>query len=89
MLIGDSISIAHTLPSRHLLKEIANVHRIPANAGATTNGLAQIDTWLGTRQWDVIHFNWGLHDLNLNPDGTNWVLSDQQSRKPIFPGKPQ
>lgn len=26
-------------------------------------GLAKLDAWLGTGKWDVIHFNWGLHDL--------------------------
>jgi acyl-CoA thioesterase-1 len=25
--------------------------------------LEQIDRWLGDGRWDVIHFNWGLHDL--------------------------
>ena len=22
-----------------------------------------LDTWLGDTKWDLIHFNWGLHDL--------------------------
>jgi len=63
LLIGDSISIGYTLPVRKLLDGRANVHRIPANGGPTTRGLEQIDAWLGDRDWDVIHFNWGLHDL--------------------------
>lgn len=63
LLIGDSISIGYTLPTRELLKGKANVHRIPTNGGPTTNGLANIDKWLGDSKWDVIHFNWGLHDL--------------------------
>ena len=25
--------------------------------------LDQLDQWLGDGRWDVIHFNWGLHDL--------------------------
>jgi hypothetical protein len=65
LLIGDSISIGYTLPTRELLAGKANVHRIPANGGPTTNGLAQIDRWLGDGKWDVIHFNWGLHDLKF------------------------
>ena len=28
-----------------------------------TAGLTGIDEWLGDDPWDVIHFNWGLHDL--------------------------
>lgn len=63
LLIGDSISMGYTLPVRELLKDQANVHRIPTNGGPTTNGLKHAKDWLGTSKWDVIHFNWGLHDL--------------------------
>lgn len=63
LLIGDSISIGYTLPVRVLLKGKANVHRIPTNGGPTTNGVTNIDAWLGKGKWDLIHFNWGLHDL--------------------------
>ena len=63
LLIGDSISIGYTLPVRELLKGKANVHRIPTNGGPTTNGLKGLTGWLGDAKWDVIHFNWGLHDL--------------------------
>jgi hypothetical protein len=70
LLIGDSISIGYTVATRELLKGKANVHRIPENGGPTKNGLAKIDKWLGTSHWDVIHFNWGLHDLKAMPDGT-------------------
>ncbi len=73
LLIGDSISIGYTLPTRELLKGKANVHRIPANGGPTTRGLVQIDSWLGKAHWDVIHFNWGLHDLKFMPHGKRQV----------------
>lgn len=63
LLIGDSISIGYTLPARTLLDGKANVHRIPTNGGPTTRGLQQLDRWLGPSRWDVIHFNFGLHDL--------------------------
>lgn len=63
LLIGDSISIGYTAPVRELLKGKANVHRIPTNGGPTTRGLTSLSAWLGTSKWDVIHFNWGLHDL--------------------------
>src|SRR6185503_19430837 len=69
LLIGDSISIGYTVPVRNLLKGRANVHRIPDNGGPTTNGLAQLPQWLGKGKWDVIHFNWGLHDLKIMADG--------------------
>ena len=70
LLIGDSISIGYTLPLREALKGKANVHRPAANCGPTTRGLQQLDAWLGNGTWDVIHFNWGLHDLKyLAADG--------------------
>jgi hypothetical protein len=62
LLIGDSISIGYTLQVRELLKGKANVHRIPVNGGATEVGLANMTEWLGDGRWDVIHFNFGLHD---------------------------
>jgi acyl-CoA thioesterase-1 len=65
LLIGDSISIGDTLEVRKLLAGKANVHRITVNGGPTTRGVEQLDKWLGTGRWDVIHFNWGLHDLKL------------------------
>ncbi|WP_339907985.1 SGNH/GDSL hydrolase family protein [Symmachiella dynata] len=72
LLIGDSISIGYTLPTRELLAGKANVHRILTNGGPTTRGVAQIDRWLGEKPWDVIHFNWGLHDLKyMGPNGKN------------------
>jgi acyl-CoA thioesterase-1 len=63
LLIGDSISMGYTLDVRKLLEGKANVHRIPTNGGPTTNGVANLKAWLGDSKWDVIHFNWGLHDL--------------------------
>ena len=72
LLIGDSISIGYTLPTRALLKGKVNLHRSPTNGGPTIKGLEQIDTWLGKKKWDVIHFNWGLHDLKyMGPNGEN------------------
>jgi acyl-CoA thioesterase-1 len=73
LLIGDSISIGYTLPVRELLKGKANVHRIPTNGGPTKNGITNIEKWLGTGKWDVIHFNWGIHDLKFMPDGKRQV----------------
>lgn len=63
LLIGDSISIGYTPTVRELLSGKANVHRVPENGGSTFTGLDKIQRWLGTGKWDVIHFNWGLHDL--------------------------
>ena len=72
LLIGDSISIGYTLPVRELLKGKANLHRIPVNGGPTITGLKGLDSWLGDAKWDVIHFNWGLHDLKyMGPSNEN------------------
>lgn len=78
LLIGDSISIGYTAAVQDLLKDKANVHRAPTNCGPTTRGLEQIDRWLGSGKWDVIQFNWGLHDLKyMGPNGKN--LADPQA----------
>jgi len=69
LLIGDSISMGYTLPTRKLLAGKVNVHRIPANGGDTARGLAELDKWLGQGKWDAVHFNWGLHDLKHIRDG--------------------
>jgi GDSL-like lipase/acylhydrolase family protein len=73
LLIGDSISIGYTEPVRVELTNKANVHRIPENGAATIVGVKNLDKWLGTLKWDVIHFNFGLHDLRLD-DGKHQVL---------------
>lgn len=79
LLIGDSISIGYTIPTRKLLEGKANVHRIPTNGGPTSNGIKHLDAWLGDSKWDVIHFNFGLHDLRLDAEGKHQVeLADYQ-----------
>ena len=79
LLIGDSISVGYTVPTRKLLEGKANVHRIPENGGPTTNGVAKLKTWLGTGKWDVIHFNWGLHDIKLG-SGSHQVPIEQYEK---------
>ncbi len=76
LLIGDSISLGYTIPVRELLQGKANVHRVGENGGPTTNGLKELSSWLamgGTNgqpaKWDVIHFNFGLHDLKQLKQG--------------------
>ena len=86
LLIGDSISMGYTLPVRRLLAGKANVHRISVNGGNTVRGLENLDAWLGDKPWDVIHFNWGLHDLkrlkNGKPDSSRpCVLSAEDYAK--------
>ncbi|MBL6765281.1 MAG: SGNH/GDSL hydrolase family protein [Verrucomicrobiae bacterium] len=88
LLIGDSISIGYTLATREALAGKANLHRIPANGGPTTSGLANIDKWLGDGHWDVIHFNWGLHDLKyMGPNGENLVPKEKGGHQQVPPAE--
>ena len=86
LLIGDSISIGYTDATRALLQGKANVLRIPTNGGPTSRGLEFLSQWLGNGKWDVIHFNWGLHDLKRLKDGkmdisAEWQVSAEQYEK--------
>ena len=76
LLIGDSISIGYSPFVKENLKYKANVYRpvqkdgSPENCDGTTKGVQNIDRWLTSSgvensgcQWDVIHFNFGLHDI--------------------------
>jgi lysophospholipase L1-like esterase len=80
LLIGDSISIGYTVPVQKLLQGKANVHRINGNAGPSSNGVFLIDSWLGKDKWDVIHFNFGLHDLKRLDDGKHQVPPEAYQR---------
>ena len=62
LLIGDSVSRGYTQATRKVLAGKANVHRAPANCGPTASGLKNLDVWLGEGKWDIIHFNFGIHD---------------------------
>lgn len=90
LLIGDSISMGYTLEVRKLLKGKANVHRPPVNCGPTTRGLEQLDSWLALggaeKKWDVIHFNWGLHDLKyIGPKSDRLVPVEREGSRQQVP----
>lgn len=68
LIMGNSISIGYTNNVRKELEGIANVYRIPENGGDTRAMLKKHDVWLAHKDWDVIHFNWGLHDLKRLAD---------------------
>jgi hypothetical protein len=82
LIIGDSISIGYTLPTRTLLADIANVHRVPTNAGHTGMGIKGLPKWLAPDKgkWDLIHFNWGLWDLCYrSPKSKNQGRRDKEN----------
>ena len=80
LLIGDSISIGYTIPVREQMAGKANVHRISTNGGPTSNGVANLTKWLGTGKWDVIHFNWGLHELKYLDTGKPHIPLDEYEK---------
>jgi len=61
------VSRGYTLATREALAGKANVHRAPENCGPTANGLKKLEIWLGDGKWDVIHFNFGIHDRLTKP----------------------
>lgn len=81
LILGDSISIGYTPFVQKMLEGEAVVIRptrtnaktgktSAENCAGTNNGVKQIDRWLKLDggKWDVIHFNFGLHDLKrVNP----------------------
>jgi acyl-CoA thioesterase-1 len=73
MIIGDSISVGYTDEVRRLLAGKANVHRVAGNAGPSSSGVQKMNEWVAPMNgaWDVIHFNFGLHDLKLGTGGKN------------------
>ena len=68
LLIGDSVSRGYTQAVRKELAGKVNVHRAPANCGPTASGLKNLDVWLAPGKWDLIHFNFGIHDRATAPD---------------------
>ena len=84
LIIGDSISIGYTLALREALEGVANVHRPPENCESTREGLAKLDQWLGGGKWDVIHFNWGLHDVKyIDENGERAPVADGTQKVPF------
>lgn len=76
LIYGDSISIGYTPRVRADLEGRANVYRICRNGGPSGSFIGKMTVmhdamrdqrldapW--THEWDVIHFNVGLHDLKF------------------------
>jgi acyl-CoA thioesterase-1 len=89
LILGDSISIGYTPYVQKMLADEMTVLRPmkgdkPENCSGTTSGVANIDRWLQIDggHWDVIHFNWGLHDLKHVQPGNINVASDKASDPP-------
>ncbi|MEM7457282.1 MAG: sialate O-acetylesterase [Planctomycetota bacterium] len=77
LILGDSISIGYTRHVRRLLADDAIVIRPTLNLDGAENcegtkkGIDHIERWLELDggDWDVIHFNFGLHDMkHVDPE---------------------
>ncbi len=79
LLIGDSISIGYTVPVRSYLDGKANVHRPTENCQHTAHGMKRLEAWLGSKKWDVIHFNWGIWDTHYLEKKTGRILSGPEA----------
>ncbi len=80
LIIGDSISIGYTPFVARALAGKATVVHNEGNAAHTGNGVARLDTWLGDRKWDIIHFNFGLHDLKIMEGGKHQISIEEYGR---------
>lgn len=89
LILGDSISIGYTPTVRASLASEAIVVRPmrnakqPENCQGTRYGVEHVDRWLGLLggEWDVIHFNFGLHDMK-HVDPETGVNSNKQADPP-------
>ncbi|MES2597327.1 MAG: SGNH/GDSL hydrolase family protein [Verrucomicrobiota bacterium] len=90
LILGDSISIGYTPYVQKMLADEMVVIRPmrdgkPENCSGTTSGVANLDRWLQLDggKWDVIHFNWGLHDLkHVKAGGAKGAASDLATDPP-------
>lgn len=94
LILGDSISIGYTPIVKAELKGVADVIRPrlpdgrPENCAGTTLGVEELDRWLelGDGRWDVIHFNFGLHDLKHVDPVTGANSNDPAHPRQAEPG---
>ena len=79
-IYGDSISIGYTEYARASLEGLACVYRLHENGGSSNNFIDKMETLRSSMfkpgleqgwdfEWDVIHFNVGLHDLKYVLNG--------------------
>ena len=97
LLLGDSISLGYTAEVRRRLAGRAIVARANCgphdrrheNCAGTTKGVAQLDRWLAQDggQWDVIHFNFGLHDLKRVDGATGQNSNDPSDPRQAEPDR--
>ncbi|MDA3923924.1 MAG: SGNH/GDSL hydrolase family protein [Kiritimatiellae bacterium] len=89
LIYGDSISIGYTPQVQKSLADKANVYRLYCNGGDSSSVIAKIDKLHAVMrdnkldgawnfEWNVIHFNVGLHDLKYMNKGKLDIKDGQQ-----------
>ena len=89
LVVGDSVSIGYEPPTAAALASEAFVQHSPwdtrgGGAGATSYGRACLDNLLVTSmglsvRWDVIVFNFGLHNLDNSTEAEQQYAEDLQN----------
>ena len=83
LIIGDSISIGYTpIVEKAMAPGVAIFHN-PGNGGSTVRGLDSITTWTDKREWDVILFNFGLHDMVYKDKDNKYDVEHGQVSVPL------
>ncbi|MDP6546353.1 MAG: family 20 glycosylhydrolase [Phycisphaerae bacterium] len=62
LILGDSTSMRYAPILKKIYPEV-DIVRPGGNHQGTITALKNLDKWLGKGKWDVIHFNFGLHDF--------------------------
>ena len=92
LLIGDSISMQGLGYGNTTLNDLAGVVSLQHaggwghNGDNTAHGLECAATWLGNNTWDVVHMNFGLHDLaqddeRIEPDAYALPRANRAARE--------
>jgi acyl-CoA thioesterase-1 len=77
LLLGDSISIGYTAPVQARLRGIADVRHGGEKRFDSGYALAHLDAWLGSTEWTVIHFNYGLWDIKfVDQNGDDYTVAE-------------
>ncbi|MBN1555334.1 MAG: PEP-CTERM sorting domain-containing protein [Phycisphaerae bacterium] len=88
LLLGDSIRQGYAPYVQSYLAGEADVFAPSDNSRSTANALSgdpyKLLGWLGGEPWDVIHFNFGLHDMEY-PNGCTFPPDDPSLYDPLVP----
>ena len=79
LLLGDSIYGQPARAAQKMLKGRVELVVPKTRPGDSATALRTLDRLLGDGKWDLIHFNWGLHDLKYI-DGKHQVPIDEYEK---------